>query len=248
MAPKTTTKTTTTKIESTAAPAVVSTPVVAAAATTEAVAPKKRTAAKKDASPVVESAAPVVESAAPVESVATTTEVSAPSEIVEQTLTGTELIIKKMQEQLAETATFIHSAQTNFKTLQTAIKSLEKEYSKERKEMEKKVAKTTRKSSKARSPSGFAKQSPISAQLAEFLGLPEGTELARTEATRKINAYIKEHNLQNPAAKKQIICDAKLKGLLQPADGEVVEYFNLQRFLKKHFTTKADLAAASLTA
>ncbi len=234
MALKTATKTATKTETAVAAP----TPVVAAPAPVETAAPKKRAAPKKEAAPVEVVAAPVATEAA-------TTEVAAPAEGPE--LSGTELIIKKMHEQLAETAALIHTAQSSFKSLQTALKTLEKEHAKEKKEMEKKVAKTTRKSTKARNPSGFAKQSPISAQLAGFLGLPEGTELARTEATRKINAYIKEHNLQNPAAKKQILCDAKLKALLQPAEGEVVEYFNLQRFLKKHFTTKAD-AAASATA
>jgi chromatin remodeling complex protein RSC6 len=234
MAPKTKTATAT-KTETVAAP----TPVVAAAPVQEtAAAPKKRAAAKKETE-----AAPVV--AAPVATPATT-EVAAPAETSDENLSGAELIIKKMHAQLAETAAQIHAAQNNFKTLSTALKALEKEYSKERKEMQKKAEKAEkRKSTKARNPSGFAKQSPISAQLAGFLGMPEGTELARTEATRKINAYIKEHNLQNPAAKKEILCDAKLKDLLQPADGEVVHFFNLQRFLKKHFTTKADAAAAA---
>ncbi len=232
MAPKSKTAT---KTETVAAP----TPVVAAAPVQETAAPKKRApAAKKEteAAPAPVVAAPVV------------TEVSAPAETSDENLSGAELIIKKMHAQLAETAAQIHAAQTNFKTLSTALKALEKEYSKERKEMQKKAEKAEkRKSTKARNPSGFAKQSPISAQLAGFLGMPEGTELARTEATRKINAYIKEHNLQNPAAKKEILCDAKLKDLLQPADGEVVHFFNLQRFLKKHFTTKADAAAAAAT-
>ena len=231
MAPKSKTAT---KTETVAAP----TPVVAAAPVQETAAPKKRApAAKKE----TEVAAPVVATPAPA-----TTEVAAPAETSDENLSGAELIIKKMHAQLAETAAQIHAAQTNFKTLATALKALEKEYSKERKEMQKKAEKAEkRKSTKARNPSGFAKQSPISSQLAGFLGMPEGTELARTEATRKINAYIKEHNLQNPAAKKEILCDAKLKDLLQPADGEVVHFFNLQRFLKKHFTTKASAAVTA---
>jgi chromatin remodeling complex protein RSC6 len=183
-------------------------------------------------------------SSAPVKSEAvaeTVVAVSAPAETpaTEETLSGTELIIKKMQTQIAELSTQVHSAQTVLKTITTAMKTLEKEYSKERKEMMKKAEKYTRRSTRSRNPSGFAKSAPISKELADFLGLPHGSELARTDATRKINEYIKSNDLQNPAAKKEILCDAKLKELLQPADGEVVHFFNLQRFLKKHFVSTA---------
>jgi len=176
--------------------------------------------------------------------------VSAPAETpaTEETLSGTELIIKKMQAQIAELTTQVHSAQTILKTVTTAMKSLEKEYTKERKEMMKKAEKYTRRSTRSRNPSGFAKSAPISKELADFLGLPHGSELARTDATRKINEYIKSNNLQNPAAKKEILCDAKLKGLLQPAEGETVHFFNLQRFLKKHFVSTASAPAPVATA
>lgn len=236
---KTTTKTTESKTvkkavaTESAAPAVVATPAPVAEA------PKKRVVAKKETT----ESAPVA--AAPVATEATT-EVSAPVEGgADETLSGTELIIKKMYEKLTETAAQIHAAQTNFKAISTALKALEKEYTKERKEMAKKAEKYTRKNKSNRNPSGFAKKAPISSALADFLGLPHGSELARTDATRQINMYIKSNNLQNPQAKKEILCDAKLKSLLQPADGEVVHFFNLQRFLKKHFISASSPVATA---
>ena len=86
-----------------------------------------------------------------------------------------------------------------------------------------------------RSPSGFAKPTDLSAALCTFLGVDAGTQLARTEVTKKITEYIKTHNLQNAANKKIIIPDATLATLLNN-NGEEVTYFNLQKFLKVHFT------------
>ncbi len=203
------------------------TPVVAAAP--ESAAPAKKTATKASA-PVVAEPAPATPAV----------EVSAPAEggaSEDANLSGTQLIISKMQTQIAELTTQLHASTGALKTLTTAMKSLEKEYAKERKELLKKAEKHTRKAKTDRKPSGFAKSSPISDELADFLGLPKGSELARTDATKRINAYIKANNLQNPDAKTIILPDAKLKALLAPPEGEVVKYFNLQKFLKRHFTT-----------
>jgi len=126
--------------------------------------------------------------------------------------------------------------QTVMKTLQSNLKVLQKEVLRDRKESKKKTDKKAAKknSDKKRTPSGFAKPGPISDDLAKFLGLPSGSQLARTEVTTKVIAYVKEFNLQNPANKKQIISDEKLKALLEPGDN-VITFFNLQTFLKKHF-------------
>jgi len=87
-----------------------------------------------------------------------------------------------------------------------------------------------------KTPSGFAKPAKLNADLCAFLGLEAGSELARTEVTRKLNIYIKEHNLQNPENKKQINPDDKLKELLNLKEDDVqLSYFNLQRFMKHLF-------------
>jgi chromatin remodeling complex protein RSC6 len=120
------------------------------------------------------------------------------------------------------------------KTLASNLKILQKEVLRERKESKKKESKIKKKSDKKKNPSGFAKPAPISADLASFLGLSPTDTIARTDVTSKVIAYVKEHNLQNPENKKQIIPDAKLKALLQPGESEV-NFFNLQTHLKKHF-------------
>ena len=71
-----------------------------------------------------------------------------------------------------------------------------------------------------------------------FLEVENGTELPRTEVTRRVNRYVKENDLQNPENKKQILADGKLKSLLYLSDDDELTYFNLQRFMKIHFLKK----------
>jgi chromatin remodeling complex protein RSC6 len=59
--------------------------------------------------------------------------------------------------------------------------------------------------------------------------------LARTDVTSKVIAYIKEKNLQNPENKKEILLDSALDTLLSPSKGDIITFFNLQTYLKKHF-------------
>ena len=86
-----------------------------------------------------------------------------------------------------------------------------------------------------REPSGFAKPTNLSPELCAFLGLPADTMVARTDVTKKVTEYIKEHNLQNPENKREILPDAKLKKLLDPPAGTTDTFFTLQTHMKKHF-------------
>ena len=96
-----------------------------------------------------------------------------------------------------------------------------------------------------RPPSGFAKPALISDSLCQFLGKPSGTEMARTEVTKYLTQYIKQHSLQDSENKRRINCDSALKSLLNVSEGDEVTYFNLQRYMKPHFPTSAANAAAS---
>jgi len=94
-----------------------------------------------------------------------------------------------------------------------------------------------------RAPSGFVKPTLISKELADFLGKPVGTEWARTEVTREINAYIRTHSLQDKENGRKINPDTKLRSLLQMKKGDELTYFNLQRYMSPHFA-KATPAVA----
>jgi len=86
-----------------------------------------------------------------------------------------------------------------------------------------------------RAPSGFVKPTLISDQLADFLGKPHGSLLARTDVTREINAYIRANKLQDAANGRKINPDAKLKKLLAVKAEDELTYFNLQKFMSQHF-------------
>ncbi len=139
------------------------------------------------------------------------------------------------------------------KEVNTQLKNLERRVFKEHKELEKSSRGRRKKSSNGekskRKPSGFAKPARLSLGLCEFLGVDEETELPRTSVTKKITEYVKEHDLQNPANKKEIMFmkDAKLKKLLDVPQGDVLTYFNLQRYMKVHFI-KPEIPAVVLAA
>jgi chromatin remodeling complex protein RSC6 len=87
----------------------------------------------------------------------------------------------------------------------------------------------------ARKPTGFARPAPVSDALLKFLGRASGEQVARTEATRAVNAHIKEHQLQSPEDARHIIPDAKLRELLGAEAAQGLTYFNLQQFMNQHF-------------
>ena len=96
-----------------------------------------------------------------------------------------------------------------------------------------------------RQPSGFVKPAKITPELAKFLGKTPDTMMARTEVTKEINAYIREHKLQDPSNGRVIVPDTKLNGLLNVAKGEQLTYFNLQRYMKVHFVPSAPKPATA---
>ena len=118
--------------------------------------------------------------------------------------------------------------------LKSEFRALEKKATRELKAAQKSAAKKKRKSGN-RQPSGFVKPTLISPALAAFLGKPQGTEMARTEVTREINGYIRQHKLQDKDNGRIIRPDAKLKGLLNIGAGEELTYFNLQKYMSPHF-------------
>ena len=132
--------------------------------------------------------------------------------------------------------------------LKSEYRALEKKWHREIKQSQK-VAKKKRKNGN-RAPSGFVKPTRISDELAGFLGVEKGVEMARTDVTKEITAYIRAHKLQDKDNGRQINPDTKLKKLLQIGGDDVLTYFNLQKYMSPHFakSTKAIAAAAAAAA
>ena len=129
-------------------------------------------------------------------------------------------------------------------TLRSELRALERHAVKEIRTAQKASAKKRRKVGN-RAPSGFVKPTLISKELSDFLGKTDGSEMARTEVTREINAYIRTNNLQDKENGRRINPDSKLKSLLKLKKGEELTYFNLQRYMSPHFATAAKSAAAA---
>tara|TARA_Y100000817_G_C16790214_1_gene514757 strand:- start:31 stop:726 length:696 start_codon:yes stop_codon:yes gene_type:complete len=143
------------------------------------------------------------------------------------------------------------------KGLANFVKDLRKEnlqLVKELARQEKKKAKKAEDRAK-KGPSGFARPTAITAELAKFLGIPSDEMIARTDVTKKITSYVKEHNLQQADNKRVILLKGKygkalakvLSPIVDPVTGDAVDltFFNLQRYLKHHFPKMDAKKAAS---
>tara|TARA_B100001057_G_scaffold168063_3_gene168805 strand:+ start:2192 stop:2770 length:579 start_codon:yes stop_codon:yes gene_type:complete len=119
------------------------------------------------------------------------------------------------------------------------VRALQKRADKQMKQAQKNAKKRKNKNTN-RQPSGFVKPTKISPELAAFLGKAKGTEMARTEVTREINGYIRQHKLQDPANGRRILADTKLTKLLKLKKSDELTYFNLQKYMSPHFAKKGE--------
>ena len=137
-----------------------------------------------------------------------------------------------IHEEFTEIFNTLHNLKETMSTLNKKIKILEKHTQKQQKKIIKIQQKQKREKKK---PSGFATPTPISNSLCNFLDKPYGTQVARTEVTKYIVQYIKDHDLQNKENRKLINPDTKLMSLLELNPKDTLNYFNLQSFMNKHF-------------
>jgi chromatin remodeling complex protein RSC6 len=205
---------------------------VAASPAPEVVAEAKPVkAAKKAAAPKAEKAAAAAVPA-PTPVVAASTEGA--SESTESVSVATEFT--DFMTKLQQLGAVVSALKTEFRTL-------EKKASRELKTAAKASHKRKRKTGN-RSPSGFVKPTLISDELAVFLGKGKGTQMARTEVTREINAYIRANQLQDKTNGRRINADSNLAQLLKLTSGEELTYFNLQRYMSPHFAKSVAVASA----
>tara|TARA_B100000902_G_scaffold168251_1_gene162989 strand:+ start:220 stop:831 length:612 start_codon:yes stop_codon:yes gene_type:complete len=183
---------------------------------------KKKTAASS--AQAAAPPAPVVESA-PVEPVA-----------------AAEAPVSDTAEAFTEFASRLQQVCSSMVALKSEFRTLEKRWNRELKAAQKLANKKKRKAGN-RQPSGFVKPTLISMELATFLGKPKGTEMARTEVTREINKYIREHDLQDKANGRKINADESLSALLKLGADDELTYFNLQKYMSPHFAKGGVLPA-----
>jgi len=142
-------------------------------------------------------------------------------------------VTNELFSQFEQLVSQLTSMKTQITGIQQNIKHLEKNVKKHMKGLKKEVVKTKNKGN--RQPSGFAKPSKVTKELCEFMNKAEGSQIARTEVTRALVAYIKENKLENTSNSKIISPDDKLKVLLGLDDSQELTYFNIQKYMNKHF-------------
>ena len=233
---KTSKATKTTEVTASAAPTPAPTPVVTASASEKTVKAKKPKAVKEAETPAVTAApastpTPVVAASSSSSSSDSSTDAPATAEasISEQSI---EFLAKLQQMGLL------------ISSLKTEYRALEKKWTRELKASQKQNSRRKRKTGN-RAPSGFVKPTRISDELASFLGKDIGTEMARTDVTREINLYIRTNKLQDEKNGRAINPDEKLATLLKIPNSDVLTYFNLQRYMSRHFAKNVKVEATA---
>ena len=88
-------------------------------------------------------------------------------------------------------------------------------------------------------PHGFAIPTAVSEELCVFMKKEPGSLIARTEVTKALTTYIKEHSLQNPLKKRDILPDDVLLKLFGKTESDLSEtpmtFFNMQKYINHHF-------------
>jgi upstream activation factor subunit UAF30 len=179
----------------------------------------KRKAAPKKTVPVKET----TQAVAPVSTTSATNEVTIPSPTI--------------NDEFSSVITELMTLRSSLTALTSRVRTLKVRSEREVKQAVKDVRKRR---SANRSPSGFVKPTKISNELADFVGRPHGSEMARTEVTRVLTAYIREHKLQDPANGRRILADNKLSKLLKLQKSDELTYFNLQKHMSPHFAKKGE--------
>ena len=170
---------------------------------------------------------------------------SAPKTPVEPTPTPATTVVETTENTVENYAAEFTHLLGQLKTLQTTLKELtvytaklEKRVAKDQRAVQKRVNGKRRRTNPNASPSGFSKPGPVSAELAKFLKLGKGELIARTEVTKRINSYCKEHGLQGKEDKRVLKPDKTLKTLLRLGPKDELTFFNLQKYMKVHFPNK----------
>ena len=73
----------------------------------------------------------------------------------------------------------------------------------------------------------------VSKELAAIIGTDKGEKISRPQVVKRLWAYLKENNLQDPENKQFFTPDAKM----EPVFGnERIKAFSMSKFLKEHLT------------
>ena len=173
------------------------------------------------AAPAAAVVAPVVVASTPVETVAAT------APVVPSTT---------LDEDLKSVTNYLNTVRETVVSLLAHVKRLDKRVHREIKDARKRKRRAKvedgAEGDKPRTLSIFERPVEVTDELCTFLRLAKGTLISRSQVTKGVNNYVKEHNLKD---KHAITPDAALQKLLAIPEGDKLTYFNLQRYLNRHY-------------
>lgn len=186
--------------------------------------------------PPTESSAPTT--AAPADAAAATKKPRrvVSSETVSTAFDALQKLIEDHIEELRKAAasTNVKSGSTGIKFLRTVnsrVKQLKKDSVKVMEMSKKRPRRQTK------SDGGFLKAHHVTKEFALFAGWPEDAMKSRVDITNAICQYVKAQNLQDPAQRKHILPDEKLRNILQydptVPGSDALTYFYLQKLIGK---------------
>jgi chromatin remodeling complex protein RSC6 len=143
--------------------------------------------------------------------------------------------VLELESQFTSILSSIGSLKTQLTSIQQEIRHLEKGISKQMKSLKRENEKHKAKKNISKKPSGFAKPTKVSNELCKFLNKEEGTKMARTDVAKALTKYIQTNNLQFSENKQIILPDEKLKTLLGVTTNDKITFFNIQKYMNKHF-------------
>ncbi len=142
--------------------------------------------------------------------------------------------MKKMAERIAEVNLSLNEMKVAQDKYRESVKKLNHVYEM----MVKKEQKQANKPKKERKACGFAVAVPVSDIMCEFMEVEKGSLVARTDITKRLNAYIKANGLENPENRQQILPDErlwKILGVDSQTKDIVITHFNIQKYINGHF-------------
>ena len=167
-----------------------------------------------------------------------TKKVETPVTPVETPVETTPDTVANYAEEFTHLLSQLRTLQTTLKDLTQYTMKLEKRVAKDQKAVQKRVNGKRRRAPGSGQPSGFSKPGPVSDELRSFLKLGKDELIARTEVTKRINAYCKENGLQSDKDKRVLKADTTLRKLLRLGKNDELTFFNLQKYMKVHFPNK----------
>lgn len=138
-----------------------------------------------------------------------------------------------IDEQFLNAKTSIIALKSALNKLQQDLKIIERNVSRRQNKVKRERKKRSER--KPKKLSGFALPAKISDELSEFMGRDNNEPIARTDVTRYIIKYVKDNKLQCEENGQNINPDKKLRKLLAVQDEDKLTYFNLQKFMNRHF-------------